>query len=143
MTPLQKILAEKKYPVILSSELLIKDVLKTFKAKRIRAAIVSNDGKRVDGLLSERDIILGLEGCGAEILDKQVGDIMTEKVVTCTVDASLAGLMAQMHALNIRNIPVISDTSILGVVTMRDLVNVRLNQVQTDADAMRNYIANG
>lgn len=117
--------------------------MKTFKAKHIRAAIVSNDGKHVDGLLSERDIVHGLEVFGAKLLEKRVEDVMTKKVVTCTVDAPLPGLMAQMYALNIRNIPVVSDTQILGIVTMRDLVNVRLNQVQTDADAMRNYIANG
>lgn len=85
----------------------------------------------------------GLVTYGGGLLDKTVADFMTKDVVTCTVDAPLAGLMAQMYALNIRNITVVSDTEILGILTMRDLIGVRLNQVQTDADDMRNYISNG
>ena len=78
-----------------------------------------------------------------ELLKRTVDSIMTKDVVTCGVDASLPGLMAQMYDLNIRNIPVIGESEILGIITMRDLIGVRLNQVQADADAMRGYISSG
>lgn len=76
-------------------------------------------------------------------MEKSVFTIMTKDVITCSVDAPLAGLMAQMYERNIRNIPVVSKTEILGIITMRDLIGARLNQVQADADAMRDYISNG
>lgn len=134
---------KKSRPVLIKPNLSLKKAASLFKEKHIRAAIISHNGKHVDGLLTERDIVHGLVTFGAGLLDKTVAEIMTDDVVTCTVDAPLAGLMAQMYALNIRNIPVVSETDILGIVTMRDLIGVRLTQVQTDADAMRNYISNG
>lgn len=143
MTQISNILIDKNRPVLLASEISVETAVNIFKERRIRAAIISDDKKHIDGLLTERDIIYGLDKFGNRLLEKPVFAIMTKDVITCTVDAPLAGLTAQMYERNIRNIPVVSKTEILGIITMRDLIGVRLNQVQADADAMRDYISNG
>ena len=132
---------KKKDPVILATNVSIKKAVNIFKTKKVRVAIISDDNVHIDGVLTERDLILGLDKYGSKLLEHTVEEVMTKNVVTCDVDAPLSGLMAQMYDLNIRNIPVVNDTGILGIITMRDLIGVRLKQVQSDADAMRNYIS--
>ena len=132
---------KKKDPVILATNVSIKKAVNIFKTKKVRVAIISDDNVHIDGVLTERDLILGLDKYGSKLLEHTVEEVMTKNVITCDVDAPLSGLMAQMYDLNIRNIPVVNDTGILGIITMRDLIGVRLKQVQSDADAMRNYIS--
>ena len=109
----------------------------------VGALVVSGDGERIEGIISERDVVRGLQRFGPEVLQHTVGDLMTTDVITCTADDRVAGVMALMDAHQIRHVPVVDDGKLAGIVSIRDIIKLRLDEVQTEADAMRQYITGG
>lgn len=104
------------------------------------AVVVSTDGVGIQGILSERDIVRGLKKTGAELLSKQVRDLMTVKVLTCEPNDSAAGIMALMASKHVRHVPVVTDGKMIGMVSVRDLLQLRLQEVLSEAQAMEKYI---
>ena len=121
----------------------IRDVLNSLAFRNVGALVVSSDGETVEGIISERDIVRGLQSAGADLLDKPVREVMTEKVITCVATDRAAGIMAVMVSKHLRHIPVLEDGKFVNMISIRDLLQLRLNEVQSEADAMRNYIAGG
>ena len=107
----------------------------------IGALVVSHNGQRVEGILSERDIILGLARFGGELLSLPVSEIMTISVVTCDPTDSVQDLMAEMTNRRIRHFPVVSDGRLCGIVSIGDLVKSRLDEVEHEAHSLRSFIA--
>lgn len=104
------------------------------------ALVVSSDGKTAEGIISERDIARGLRAIGPDLLSRPVRDLMTAKVLTCTPEDRAAGIMALMVSRRVRYLPVVKDGQFVGMVSIYDLLQLRLDEVQSDAEAMRNYI---
>lgn len=104
------------------------------------ALVVSSDGRTVEGIISERDIVRGLGRIGPDLLSKPVRDLMTTEVITCALDDRAAGIMAIMVSRHIRHLPVVTDGKLVGMVSIQDLLKLRLEEVQSEADAMRKYI---
>src|SRR5712691_6318000 len=77
--------------------------------KRIGAIVVSEDGQGVDGILSERDIVIALAARGEDLLARPVADIMTRTVITCDPSDTVVELMAEMTNRRIRHFPVVAD----------------------------------
>ncbi len=121
-------------------EARIADVIAALEAEDVGAVVVSGDGQRIEGIISERDVVRGLQRFGPEVLGHPARDMMTADVVTCTADDRVAGVMALMDARKIRHVPVIDDGKLAGIVSIRDIVKLRLDEVQAEADAMRAYI---
>ncbi len=121
----------------------ISEVLSVLAARNVGALLISTDGDTVEGIVSERDIVRGLDREGAALLDKPVRELMTEKVVTCVSTDRAAGIMAVMLSKHMRHVPVIEDGKFVSMISIRDLLQLRLNEVQSEADAMRDYIAGG
>ena len=121
----------------------IRDVLNSLAFSDVGALVVSTDGDKVEGIISERDIVRGLKSAGAELLDKPVRDVMTQKVITCVATDRAAGIMAVMVSKHLRHVPVLEDGKFVSMISIRDLLQLRLTEVQSEADAMRNYIAGG
>ena len=121
----------------------ISDVLNSLAFRNVGALVVSTDGDKVEGIISERDIVRGLQSVGAELLDKPVRDVMTEQVVTCVATDRAAGIMAVMVSKHLRHIPVVEDGKFVSMISIRDLLQLRLTEVQSEADAMRSYIRGG
>ena len=121
----------------------IRDVLNSLAFSDVGALVVSTDGDKVEGIISERDIVRGLKSAGAELLDKPVRDVMTQKVITCVATDRAAGIMAVMVSKHLRHVPVLEDGRFVSMISIRDLLQLRLKEVQSEADAMRNYIAGG
>ena len=107
----------------------------------VGALVVSSDGSGIEGIISERDIVRGLRDYGAKMLGHPIRDLMTPDVFTCAAEDSVSGVMALMDAKRIRHVPVLDDERLAGIVTIRDIVKLRLDEVQAEADAMREYIA--
>ena len=125
-----------------SPDTSIREVLGVLASKNVGAVVVSADGETVQGIISERDIVRGLHSMGAELLGKPAREVMTEKVVTCVITDRAAGIMAVMVAKHLRHVPVIDDGgSLVSMLSIRDLLQLRLLEVQSEADAMRSYIA--
>jgi CBS domain-containing protein len=119
----------------------IRDVLNSLAFRDVGALVVSTDGDTVEGIISERDIVRGLQSAGADLLDKPVREVMTEKVITCVATDRAAGIMAVMVSKHLRHLPVLEDGKFVSMISIRDLLQLRLTEVQSEADAMRNYIA--
>ena len=79
---------------------------------------------------------------GAELLEKRVLDLMTSPVKTCTLDANIKEIMAVMTRSRIRHLPVVEDSRLVGIVSIGDVVKNRLEEVELEADVLRDaYIA--
>jgi CBS domain-containing protein len=108
---------------------------------RIGALVVSEDGEGVDGILSERDIVIALADHRADLLSHTVDEIMTRTVVTCEPGDSVGDLMAEMTNRRIRHFPVVADGRLRGIVSIGDLVKSRLDEVEFEANSLRSFIS--
>ncbi len=104
------------------------------------ALVVSSDGRMVEGIISERDIARGLRRIGSDLLSKPVGELMTARVFTCVPEDRAAGIVALMVSKHVRHVPVVTDGKLVGMVSVHDLLHLRLEEVQSEAAAMRSYI---
>ena len=105
--------------------------------ERIGAMVVSADGRSVDGIVSERDVVHGLATHGAAILQLPVREIMTSNVVTCAPGDTVKQLMEQMTRRRIRHLPVVVEGRLAGIVSIGDVVKGRLEEVETETNVLR------
>jgi CBS domain-containing protein len=106
----------------------------------IGALVVSDDGDRVDGILSERDVARALREHGPDLLDRSVGEVMTTDVTTCHLDDTISDLMTVMTNLRARHLPVVLDDRLVGIVSIGDVVKRRVDELETLHDQMVHYI---
>lgn len=106
-------------------------------AKGIGAVMVSEDGRSMLGILSERDIVKGLVLYGGRVVDLRVSDLMTRTLVTCTPDDSVTRLMADMTRHRVRHLPVMDGHQLRGIVSIGDVVKHRLEELETEANILR------
>lgn len=107
---------------------------------RIGAVLIRGAGGRLSGILSERDIMRAAAERGAEALGLPVGQVMTREVETCGEDDSVASLMERMTAGRFRHLPVLRDGELVGLVSIGDVVKQRLEEIERESEAMRDYI---
>lgn len=118
----------------------IATVAKLLKLEGIGAMVVSEDGKEILGIISERDIVRGLADDGAELLAAQVSEHMTSPVKTCTVEAKVTEVMGEMTRSRIRHLPVTQDGALCGIVSIGDIVKNRLQELETETSVLRDFI---
>ncbi len=109
--------------------------------RNVGALVVSEDGERVDGIISERDLVHGLAERGRDLLTLSVVEVMTRRVVTCDPADSVADLMAEMTNRRIRHLPVVENGHLVGIVSIGDLVKSRLDEIEYEASSLRSFIA--
>lgn len=117
------------------------EAAKLLAERRIGAVIVTSADKRVAGMLSERDIVRVLARDGAAALDTQVEQTMTRKVVTCGQNDTVGTIMERMTAGRFRHLPVVESERLVGVISIGDVVKWRLEEMELEQNAMREYIA--
>jgi len=105
--------------------------------QNVGALVVSSDGARVEGVLSERDIVHGLTRHGAGLLDLDVGAVMSHGVPVCGPDDSLASVMAMMTRTRNRHVPVLEDGRLCGIVSVGDAVKHRLEEMELETSVLR------
>jgi CBS domain-containing protein len=105
--------------------------------KGIGALMVSEDGRAILGMLSERDIVNGVALYGGRALDLKVSDLMTRTLVTCTPEDSVTRLMADMTRHRVRHLPVMEGRELRGIVSIGDVVKHRLDELETEANILR------
>jgi CBS domain-containing protein len=110
--------------------------------ERIGALVVSDDGVRVLGIVSERDIVRVVAERGADALapDLTVEAMMTRNVLTCGLEDSVKDLMTTMTQRRIRHLPVVENGRLVGIVSIGDVVKNRLEEVELEANVLREYI---
>jgi CBS domain-containing protein len=117
----------------------VREAVALLAERRIGALPVADDGA-VLGIFSERDVIYCLESAGAAALDKKVADVMSAPAITITRDTPILAGLAEMSRRRIRHLPVVEENRLAGIVSIGDLVQYRLEQVEREAEALRSYI---
>ena len=110
---------------------------------RIGAILVRDDDGFVRCVLSERDIVRGLADLGSRCLETGVVELMTRDVVFCGPEDDIDTIMAIMTDRRIRHLPVMRENQLLGIISIGDVVKFRIEEIKSEADAMRQYIATG
>ena len=117
----------------------IATVIRMMKLEGIGALVVSDDGEALSGIISERDIVLGLVDHGDELLEMRVSELMTRAVKTCTPEANVKDVMAEMTRSRVRHLPVLDGGKICGIISIGDVVKNRLEELETETNVLRDY----
>lgn len=134
------ILGGKGHEVVsVSGDTLVSNVVALLAERRIGAVPVV-DGGQVAGIFSERDVIHALAAEGAAALDRPVRERMTSPALTVRPDEPVLGALSLMTRRRIRHLPVVDGSRMLGFVSIGDLVKYRIDRIEAEANAMREYI---
>ena len=109
-------------------------------ARRVGAAVVSRDGRSIDGVITERDVIHGLAVHGAGLHDMAVSELMTDRVITCSPHETVASVSSTMMSRNIRHVPVEEDGKLVGILSIRDMLKERVDQLQQATAQLRRFV---
>ena len=107
--------------------------------RRIGAVLVMSEG-RIDGILSERDIVRVLGERGASVLDEPVSGVMTRKVVNCRPNDTVSAIMEMMTLGKFRHLPVLDGDRVVGLISIGDVVKWRVQEYESEQEALRTYI---
>ena len=113
--------------------------VKLLAEKKIGAVLVMNQS-RLEGILSERDIVRVLGERGADVLDEPVSEVMTRKVVTYKETDTVAELMEMMTKGKFRHLPVLENNKVVGLISIGDIVKRRVQEYESEQEALRDYI---
>jgi CBS domain-containing protein len=118
----------------------IAQAAKLLAERRIGAVLVLGIEERVAGILSERDIVRALDERGTAVLEQRVDQVMTRKVFTCSESDTVAQIMEQMTAGKFRHVPVVDQGRLVGIISIGDVVKYRLHEIESESNALREYI---
>jgi CBS domain-containing protein len=107
----------------------------------IGALVVTGVPRGLTGLITERDIIRGLKLHGRELLERQVSQLMSNHVPTCTSEESLADVMRTMTRTRYRHLPVLDDGELTGLISIGDVVRARLDEMELETGVLRDLYA--
>ena len=128
----------------ISASASIHDLVNILNTHHIGALVVSNDGKRIDGIVSERDVVRAMPGKLDQLVGMHVRDIMTVDVHTCTPDSTAAELMKMMTEHRIRHVPVVNEEgTLISIVSIGDIVKNYVSELNSESQALRDYMASG
>ena len=119
----------------------VTDVVGALAEHGVGALVVSSDGTTIEGIISERDVVRSLATNGTDALKMTVADVMTADVVTCDLAATTEQLMAEMTQRRFRHIPVVEDGKLAGIVSIGDVVNARVGELETERQQLTDYIS--
>ena len=117
------------------------DAVALLNQHNIGALVVVGDNDAVTGILSERDIVRQIGKNASNALALTIGEIMTRGVVTCERSTEIAEVMERMTRRRIRHMPVVEETRLIGIISIGDVVKHKIEEVEHEAEALREYIA--
>ncbi len=136
-----RIINEKGRDVVtVSSKTSLADIAATLSEKRIGAVVVV-EGDAIRGIVSERDLVRAVAKHGGDGLAMPAADWMTAKVVTCRPEDTIHDVMQKMTAGRFRHLPVVEHGKLAGIISIGDVVKRRIEEVEREADQIRQYIA--
>jgi CBS domain-containing protein len=109
------------------------------RAEQIGAMIVSDDGRSIVGIISERDLAYALTVHGSELPKIAVSKLMTRVVVVCSPEDSINDVMKLMTQRRIRHLPVKDGDQLVGIISIGDVVKHRLGEMELEANVLRDY----
>ena len=137
----QSILTAKGSDVVtIADSVSLADAAATLRDHGIGALVVSNDGRHIDGIVSERDVVRALANHGATVMGRAVSTVMSRDVVTCRAGDAIEALMLAMTERRIRHVPVVTDGRLTGIISIGDVVKSSLDQLQFERDQLDSYV---
>lgn len=118
----------------------LRDVVDLLSARRIGAVVVSKDGERVDGIVSERDIVREMGRSGPDALDLKVDKVMTHTIYGCAPTDTTDTVLQTMTTRRFRHMPVMDGDKMVGFISIGDVVAARLSELQMEKDALTGMI---
>jgi len=125
----------------ISSSASIHDLVNSLNTHHVGALVVSPDGKKIEGIVSERDVVRAMPGKMDQLIGMRVRDLMTVEVITCTQNSTVAELMTVMTERRIRHIPVLSESGeLLSIVSIGDVVKAHITEIENERKALADYV---
>lgn len=126
--------------VTVTPDTKVRELVSVLAEHRIGAVVVSHDGAAVDGIASERDVVQALARRGAAVMSEPVTAIYTAEVHTITPQTPIEEVMRMMTERRVRHAPVVVDGSLRGIVSIGDVVKIRVGELETERAALTGYI---
>lgn len=123
-------------------EATVTRVIEKLMYRGIGAVVVSRDGKRLEGIISERDVVQGLHTFGASVTEMRAREIMSKGVSVCSPEDPITRVMAEMTRSRSRQLPVLKEGVLCGIVSVGDVVKLRLEELELETSVLGDrYIA--
>lgn len=136
------LLANKGDAVVTASpDITVDQAVALLAENKIGVLVISANGTDVDGILSERDIVRALPSKGVGLGRVPASELMSPDVVSCTPGDTISSLMVLMTERRIRHLPVLDNGVLAGIVSIGDIVKHRLAEIESEAEALRQYVA--
>ena len=123
----------------IEAQVTMRAFAQALRAEAVGAMVVKDASGSVQGIISERDLALGLAEFGNELPAMAVSKLMTKSVITCSPDDSVAAVAAVMTQRRIRHLPVVVAGKLAGLVSIGDVLKHRLDEVQLEANVLRDF----
>ena len=137
---IQAILGDKGRDVAtVSADAKLSEAVRILGERRIGALPVV-EGDQIVGIISERDVIYSLKDHGADVLDWPIDRVMTSPAITVDPSTEVLSALALITQRRVRHLPVVSGGRLIGIVSIGDLVKHRIERIEFEAQAMREYI---
>lgn len=121
-------------------EATVAEAARLLSERRIGCLVVSRDGERLDGVISERDIVREMGARGVGCFEERVAEMMTADVVTCACDDMADDVLARMTQGRFRHLPVMENGRMIGLISIGDVVKARLSELAMEKDALEGMI---
>jgi CBS domain-containing protein len=126
--------------VTISSQASVADLIDLMSTRNIGAVVVSPDGRFVEGIVSERDVVRHLTRAGQGVLNLTVAQVMTAPALTCTPDDDLDAIAHTMTYARLRHLPVVRDGELVAIVSLGDVVKSHIDQLTDERNHLLHYI---
>jgi len=121
----------------------VHDLVNALNTHQVGALVVSVDGKRIDGIVSERDVVRAMPGKLDQLIEMHVRDLMTVDVTTCTSESTVSDLMKTMTEMRIRHVPVVNENNqLISIVSIGDVVKAHISELDIERRALQEYVTN-
>lgn len=119
----------------------VNNAVETLNAHKIGAVVVVDDGGKLVGIFSERDVVIGVGNEGTAFFERTVKDVMTRNPVTCNPEMRVNEVMHKMTVGRFRHMPVIKDGDLCGMISIGDVVRKRLQELEYEKKQLMDYMA--
>jgi CBS domain-containing protein len=126
---------------VIGSDSRLQDVIDKLDVEDAGALVVTDDNRNILGIITERDIARGLKVHGPGVVDRPVRSLMTSPVITCDIGEPIERVLELMDTHQIHYVPITNDGALCGIINILDLVKYRLAEIQSEAEALKAYVA--
>jgi CBS domain-containing protein len=127
----------------ITADRTIEDAVGELGRRRIGSLVVIDAQGRLEGILSERDVVAAMSEKGMDLSQSRVRDLMTRTVTTCRPDDDVTAVSVKMTDGRFRHVPVMDNGRLVGIVSIGDAVKARITELEHEREALRDYISSG